>query len=177
MAAGVTLAEQESNGGSESVDAGTESVNATGNDEVPPAPDTETKPVDAGYIMATATTTVNVRSSDSEKADKLGKLAGGEKVEVLEQKANGWSKIVFERKEGYVRSDYLNLVESASGVETIGTVTATTNVNVRAAASQTADKLGIVSGGDELKLVANEGDWCKIIYNGQIGYIKAEFLQ
>lgn len=133
--------------------------------------------VPAGPVYATATTTVNVRSSDSETADKLGKLAGGTKVEVQEQKVNGWTKIVFEGKDGYVKSEYLSVAESAGNVETIGSVTATTNVNVRATASENGTKLGIVTGGETLELIGREGDWCKVKYDGQIGYVKAEFVQ
>ncbi len=138
---------------------------------------TEVAPEQTGPVYATATTTVNVRSSDSEEADRLGKVSGGTKVEVLEQKANGWSRIVYEDGEGYIKSEFLNVAESAGGVESIGTVTATANVNIRAAASQTAEKLGIAAGGDVLELVAKEGEWYKVIYNGQIGYVKAEYVQ
>ncbi len=125
----------------------------------------------------TATTTVNVRSSDSENADRLGKVNAGEKLELLEQRVNGWSKVLFEGKEAYIKSEFLQLAESASGVETIGTVTATTNVNVRAQANQTSDILGIMAGGDTLDLVAEEGDWCKVKYDGQLGYVKAEYVE
>ena len=69
------------------------------------------------------------------------------------------------------------LAESAAGAETIGTVTATTNINVRASASETADRLGVLSGGDSAELVGTEGDWSKIRYNGQIGYVKSEYVQ
>ena len=135
---------------------------------------------------ATATTTVNVRSSDSEKADKLGKVPGGTKVQVLEQRMNGWSKIVFENQEGYIKSEFLQMdagttgatgTESAAGAETIGKVTATTNVNVRVSASESADTLGIFAGGDSAELLANENGWCKINYNGKIGYVKADFVE
>ena len=71
----------------------------------------------------------------------------------------------------------LQLAESAAGTETIGTVTATTNINVRASASETADRLGVLSGGDSAELVGTEGDWSKIKYNGQIGYVKSEYVQ
>lgn len=131
----------------------------------------------AGPVYATATTTVNVRSSDSETADKLGKVSGGTRVEVLEQKANGWTKISYEGREGYIKSEFLEIAESAAGVEIIGTVTVTTNVNVRSAASQNAEKLGVAVGGATLDLVAVEGEWCKVVYEGRIGYIKAEFVQ
>ena len=132
---------------------------------------------DQGPQYVTTTTTVNVRSSDSEQADKLGKVTGGTKLQVLEQRPNGWTKVDYEGKEGYIKTEFLQLAESAAGTETIGTVTATTNINVRASASETADRLGVLSGGDSAELVGTEGDWSKIKYNGQIGYVKSEYVQ
>ena len=129
---------------------------------------------DQGPQYVITTTTVNVRSSDSEQADKLGKVSGGTKLQVLEQRPNGWTKVDYEGKEGYIKTEFLQLAESAAGTETIGTVTATTNINVRASASETADRLGVLSGGDSAELVGTEGDWSKIKYNGQIGYVKSE---
>ena len=125
----------------------------------------------------TTTTTVNVRSSDSEQADKLGKVAGGTKLQVLEQRPNGWTKVDYEGREGYIKTEFLQQAESVSGAETIGTVTASTNINVRASASETAERLGVLSGGDSAELVGTEGDWSKIKYNGQIGYVKSEYVQ
>lgn len=132
---------------------------------------------DQGPQYVTTTTTVNVRSSDSEQADKLGKVSGGTKLQVLEQRPNGWTKVDYEGKEGYIKTEFLQLAESAAGAETIGTVTATTNINVRASASETADRLGVLSGGDSAELLGTEGDWSKIKYNGQIGYVKSEYVQ
>lgn len=130
-----------------------------------------------GPQYVTTTTTVNVRSSDSEQADKLGKVSGGTKLQVLEQRPNGWTKVDYEGKEGYIKTEFLQVAENAAGAETIGTVTATTNINVRASASETADRLGVLSGGDSAELVGTEGDWSKIKYNGQIGYVKSEYVQ
>lgn len=132
---------------------------------------------DQGPQYVTATTTVNVRSSDSEQADKLGKVTGGTKLQVLEQRPNGWTKVDYEGKEGYIKTEFLQAAESAAGAETIGTVIATTNINVRASASETADRLGVLSGGDSAELIGTEGDWSKIKYNGQIGYVKSEYVQ
>lgn len=132
---------------------------------------------DQGPQYVITTTTVNVRSSDSEQADKLGKVSGGTKLQVLEQRPNGWTKVDYEGKEGYIKTEFLQLAESAAETETIGTVTATTNINVRASASETADRLGVLSGGDSAELVGTEGDWSKIKYNGQIGYVKSEYVQ
>lgn len=144
----------------------------TGTDVQP----SEETPVDNGPQYATATTTVNVRSSDSEQADKLGKVTGGSQVQVQEVIANGWTKIVFEGKDGYIKSEYLQMAESAAGQDVIGTVTATTNINVRSAASETADRLGVLAAGESLDLLADENGWCKVKYNGQVGYVKSDYV-
>lgn len=138
---------------------------------------TEQAPAEEVPQYATATTTVNVRSSDSEQADKLGKVSGGTKLQVLEVRVNGWTKLLYEGKEGYIKSEFLQMVESAAGAEVIGTVTATTNINVRSAASETAERLGVLAGGDSAELISNEDGWCKIKYEGQIGYVKAEYVE
>ena len=49
-----------------------------------------------------ATDTVNVRSSDSEEADKIGKVQSGTELTRVEERVNGWSKVIFEDREAYI---------------------------------------------------------------------------
>lgn len=58
------------------------------------------------------TAVVNVRSSDSVEADKLGKTSNGQILELIEERLNGWSKVNFEGKEGYIKSEYLEAEET-----------------------------------------------------------------
>lgn len=53
------------------------------------------------------TAVVNVRSSDSVEADKLGKTSNGQILELIEERVNGWSKVNYEGKEGFIKSEYL----------------------------------------------------------------------
>ena len=175
IAVGEKLANQVA--GDQNTDTSAEGGDQAADGQDTSAEGTEQPAEEQGPQYVTTTTTVNVRSSDSEQADKLGKVAGGTKLQVLEQRANGWTKVDYEGKEGYIKTEFLQLAESAAGAETIGTVTATTNINVRASASETADRLGVLSGGDSAELVGTEGDWSKIKYNGQIGYVKSEYVQ
>lgn len=138
---------------------------------------TTSEPTEPVTIYAKASTTVNVRSSDSEKADKLGKAKSGLKMEVLEQRENGWSKVIYEGKEGFIKSEFLTIVESTDNVEVIGKIKAKTNINIREKAGTDSESLGILTGGDAADLVAVEGEWCKIKYNGKIGYVKSEFVE
>lgn len=145
-----------------------------GDTQATPEPEPEAVPTPE---YATATTTVNVRNSDSEQADKVGKVSAGTRLQVQEVFVNGWTKVVYEGADGYIKSDYLQFAESASGQQVIGTVTANTNINVRAAASETAEKLGMLTGGESLDLLAVESGWCKVVFSGQVAYVKAEYVQ
>lgn len=146
-----------------------------GEEEPVDTPPTE-PPVETGPQYAVATTTVNVRNSDSEIADRLGKVAGGTRVQVQEVRLNGWTKIVFEGKDGYIKSEYLSMEENSDTLEVIGTVTATTGINVRAAASQSSERLGLLASGESLELYAIEDGWCMVNYNGRVAYVKEEYV-
>ena len=169
-AVGVRLAEQ--NAVPAEGDGQAEGMEAPAGTETPDA----AAPAESTPQSALATTTVNVRSSDSEQADRRGQVEGGTRVQVQEVRANGWTKIVYDGADGYIKTEFLQMEESAEGQEVVGTVTANTNVNVRAAASETAEQLGILVGGDTAELLGTEGDWCKIKFDGKAGYVKAEFV-
>ena len=146
------------------------------------------------------TDVVNVRSSDSETADKLGKAQTGQEFELVEQRGNGWSKIIFEGKEAYIKSDYLEASaeeiivadnaseegdgngdsnsETAENVNVSGKVTVKENVRVRDAASEDGNKLGTVYVGDKLDFVEKMSNgWTKIKYNGKIAYVKSDYVE
>ncbi len=123
------------------------------------------------------TSTVNVRSSDSEEADKIGKAETGTQLTRIEERVNGWSKVIFDGKEAYIKSDYLEVVNTESSTSPVGTVKAATNVNVRSEANQESAKLGTAQGGNSYELLEDQGEWYKINYNGTIGYVKAEFFE
>lgn len=133
------------------------------------------------------TDTVNVRSSDSEEADRIGKAQPGTELTRTEIRINGWSKVTFEGKDAYIKSDYLEVVSTQAGNSTqtgtngtatpIGTVSAITNVNVRSKADQSSEKLGTAQAGDSFELLEEQGEWYKINYEGKTAYVKAEFFQ
>lgn len=62
---------------------------------------------------AKAVEVVNMRSSDSEKADKLGKAQIGDTFQVLEQRANGWTKLTDGTQEFFIKSEFLEITAEA----------------------------------------------------------------
>ena len=63
----------------------------------------ETQPVKT-VKKVRATDVVNIRSSDSETADKIGKAQIDDEFTLIEEKGNGWSKISFENKDAFIKS-------------------------------------------------------------------------
>ena len=57
------------------------------------------------------------------------------------------------------------------------TVQTTDGVNIRNSASTDGDKLGRCDMGTRFTAVGTEGEWTKVEYREQIGYIKTEFLE
>lgn len=147
---------------------------------------------------------VNVRASDSEQAERIGKVQIGDVLPLIESKANGWTKVSYEGQEAYIKSDYLEFVEeegsdaqddgaddgqsdAGSGGSTgssqstslpaSGKIKVGDTVNIRKSASQTADRLGVCYQGEELEIVLHQADgWTKVTYKGQTGYVKTDVL-
>lgn len=143
------------------------------------------------------TDVVNVRSSDSSTADKVGKAQAGDEFTLLEEKGNGWSKILFEGEEAFIKTEFLEVVseeavenseneesddedsaQAASDSPSSGTATVTETINVRKDASTKADKLGVCYEGEKLEVVTKRADgWTEVKYKGKRGYVKSEFLE
>lgn len=143
-----------------------------------------------------ATDVVNIRSSDSETADKVGKAAIGDEFSLLEEKGNGWSKIEYNGAEAYIKSEYLEASETQqasaetedtqeddsqseeTAVAATGTVTVKENVRIRSSASEDAEKIGTAYMGEKLDLIMKQADgWTKIKYNGKTAYVKSDYVE
>ena len=137
---------------------------------------------------ARATDVVNIRTSDSEEADKIDKAQVGQEFTLLEQKGNGWSRVEYNGKDAFIKSDYLEIISeetlivdtsapaeetqeeeegeavAASNDASMGTVKVienagpVENVRVRKSASTEAESLGTVYVGDELELLMKQAD-------------------
>lgn len=72
-----------------------------------PAEETPEIPLTKTVQMVRTTTTVNVRSDSNTDAKRLGSAVKGSEFEMIEALENGWTKIKYEDKEAYIKSDYL----------------------------------------------------------------------
>ena len=81
---------------------------------------------------------------------------------------DGWVKTTYNGKTGYVSQDYL-LVPV--------TVRASTGLNLRASASETAEKLLTIPNGTVVQCYGNkENEWARVAYNGKAGYVSYLYI-
>ncbi|MBQ7841155.1 MAG: SH3 domain-containing protein [Lachnospiraceae bacterium] len=153
-----------------------------------------------------ATDVVNVRASDSEQAERIGKVQTGEVLKLIESRANGWSKVEYDGKEAFIKSEFLEYLaddtdekqdeeqqqadaqnentssagEAAASTDlpASGTIKVGDTVNVRESASENADKIGVCYNGDKLEIVMHQADgWTKVKFDGKTGYVKTAVLK
>lgn len=105
--ASATAASTESSADAAAADSSAQ--DATAADSTAEATDAGTQ---SGPVIIEATTVVKIRSSDSTNADVLGKTEVGQQFTQIEALANGWSKIEYEGKEAYVRTEYFKVVST-----------------------------------------------------------------
>lgn len=166
------------------------------------AADNEETPEESGAASETVVTevkttdVVNIRTSDSETADKLGKAAVGDTFKLLEERDNGWSKVEYNGEDAFIKSDYLepsktevrdaasaeeteqDTTETAESAETSGTVTVKENVRIRSGASETSEKLATAYAGEKLEVIMKQADgWTKIKYEGKTAYVKSDYVE
>ena len=165
----------------------------------------QTSSVSTVNETVTTSDKVNVRVSDSENADRLGQVEAGTTLTRYEVRENGWSKVDYNGQEGFIKSDYLQsntpaetttetpaenttetpadntaTTETTTTQETTGTasgkITPKESVRVRASASEDGEYLGTIYLGETYNLYENANGWCKIDYNGKVGYVKADYV-
>ena len=65
---------------------------------------------------------------------------------------------------------------AAAAAQNTSNIYSKAQINVRASASTEAEQLGQIVAGKPITKVSEEGEWTKIDYNGNTGYVKSEYL-
>lgn len=112
-------------------------------------------------------TKVNIRTAPDTSSSVIEQLSNS-KVSILD-KSNGWYKISFDGKTGWVCSDYI------SPIKTEGTVNAN-GVNFRASASTESDKIDTLNKGKHVVILDTQAEWHKVKVDSKVGYVATKFI-
>ena len=143
---------------------------------------------------------VRIRAEAGEDAEQIGSALKGDSFVRVESLDDGWSKILYNGQNAYIKSDYLTtsqvlpdekpVVEEESDEvdEESATVTSKYHqegqeitvhdaLNIRASMSSESDILTTTSDGDVVTVILDyEEGWTKVTFGEITGYIKTEYL-
>lgn len=133
-------------------------------------------------VMANVQNALNVRSEPGEDADKVGKLYKDCGGTILDRR-DGWTKLQSGNIIGWASDEYLLFGEDALALaNNVGKMIATVDtetLRVRKEPSTEADVYGLLPKGEIVEVLENdeENGWVCIDYEGNDGYVSAEFVQ
>lgn len=131
-------------------------------------------------VIAQVDNYVNVRSMPSEDGEVLGKLYDNSVGEYLGEE-NGWYQITSGSVAGYVKAEYCVTGDEAVAlaqeldkrIATVKTVTA----YVKTEANQDADVLGYLAMGDQVLVLEESEEWCKVSIEEGDGYVLTDLVR
>lgn len=127
----------------------------------------------------TAKIGLNVRSGKGTGYSRIGGLAYGAQVEVVEV-SNGWATIRYNGETAFVCAQYLN----GSGAETASSsdgkrysVTADGGLNVRSGKGTGYSRIGGLPDGAEIEVLEVSNGWATINYGGKTAFVSAQYIK
>lgn len=130
--------------------------------------------------IANVDNNLNIRAAAGEDGRLVGKLPRNAACEIIESDGT-WAHIKSGKVEGYVSCEYLLTGLHAKRraeelVTTIATVTAD-NLKVRAEANTDSEVITTVPNGEELEVVASEGDWIRVSLDDEEVFVSAQYVK
>ena len=152
----------------------------------------------AGTALAAGSATVidgplRLRSAASTTSAILASAPKGSVVTLLSEEENGWYKVSYKDKEGYMSAQWLNVTaavdtavaasgsaeapaESNESAESATPVVTADTLNVRAAASTDSERLGTLKKGTEVTIEETLDGWYKVTASDLTGYVSAQYI-
>ena len=131
-------------------------------------------------VIADVDNYVNVRSLPSEDGEVLGKLYNHSVGELLKVE-DGWYQITSGSVTGYVKAEYCvtgtDAIELAKELETRIATVKTVSAYVKKEAEKEAEVLGFLAMGDEVVVLEETDEWCKVSIEEGDGYVLKELVR
>lgn len=129
--------------------------------------------IKSGVAYVTASS-LRLRSSPNTSSATLAYATKDEVVVILESSGT-WYKVLYNLQEGYMHSSYLDTAAKENVELGYGTVNYT-SVNMRTGPSTGYAAIGKSSKGDYAYIIGINNGWYKVIWNGNICYIRSDYL-
>ena len=138
-----------------------------------------------GTGTVTATASLRLRSEASVQSATLAYAPYSSQVSILAEAAGGWYKVIYDGKEGYMSSEWLDVELTGDGADADadqeaeelrqGTVTADV-LNVRSGPGTGYGKVGSLKKGASVTITGETNGWYAITAGSIEGYVSAEYI-
>lgn len=129
--------------------------------------------IGGGTVNATA---LNLRTeADTDSGSKL--LIPSGDLMLIEEKLDGWYKVMYNGEEGYVSSEFVNFAENIQGSYGIKGTICGDYVRMRSAPDTNSDVLGYYNAGAQFTITGVYGNWLAVRTEaGLEGYIRSDYI-
>ena len=107
---------------------------------------------------------VNLREEKSKDSNVITLIPKGSKIELLDSEED-WLKVLYNGKEGYVYNQYISV-----------SMYPYTNVKLREEKYISSKEITIIPAKARVEVLYEDGDWSKVIYNDEEGYVFSYYL-
>lgn len=125
-------------------------------------------------VVATNSSSLNVRASAGTNSRIITSLAKGSNITLI-SRAGSWWRVEYSKGQyGYCHADYIR--EITGRTATVNTQSG--NLNVRSGAGVSYSRIGSLTKGETVLVLSNNGDWSMILYHGvKTGYVSSQYLK
>lgn len=125
-----------------------------------------------------------MRSKPSTSSSVLGTYNSGIKMNVIGIN-NGWYKVKYDGKTGYMRSDLMTIVGASSSSSNAPVTEEKTEIGIvkgygcrmRSEPNTSSKILGTYNAGTRMTVLGSENGWYKIKYDGKTGYMRSDLME
>ena len=125
-----------------------------------------------GFVKATS---LRLRSEPNTSSQIVDTAMNNECV-VVESIQGDWYRVNYNLQEGYMHKDYLSVLSRENAELGYGKVIGS-GVNLRSGPSTGSSVVGVAGFGDKVYIIGLNDGWYKVIFNGNISYIRSDFVE
>jgi beta-N-acetylglucosaminidase/uncharacterized protein YraI len=129
----------------------------------------------SGLTKKVSINRLNMRSGGGTSYRTITTLNKGIVVDIVSE-SNGWTKIKYDGRLGYVSSEYLEAIKQESSNKTTKEVNID-NLNVRNGPNTSYGVVGKLKKGEKINVLSEDNGWTKISYTGREAYTSSRYLK
>lgn len=135
----------------------------------------------AYWATVTSSNSLNLREAGSYNARIITEMPRDSILAVFSIQ-DGWAHVQYGMQTGYASTDFMRLANSYPGEVSVISDTAyvsvtTGGVNLRKTASTSGMILTVVPNGQPVRVLSNDGSWCRVAYGSYEGYMTTRYLR